>query len=156
MKTLCVQPNLPNHIQYLQNDLWAWNERFSSTNELLMIPLFFLWSIWPPGGRLLHIGYGPWNNTGIKSMCDQKWGDWNLVKFGEAWLLFGKWRLGFWVSHQLLSKAVSGDIKLSGRFCKLWVLVKWKALAVAVLSFCQVLWYACCFWGCWGRRWRWS
>jgi hypothetical protein len=96
--------------------LKLWNERFSSTNELLIIPLFFLWSIWPPGGRLLLISYGPWNNTGIKSMCDQKWGDWNLVKFGETWLLFGKWRLEFWVSHQRLGKAVSGDIKLSGRF----------------------------------------
>ncbi len=156
MKTLCVQPNLPKHIQYLQNDLWAWNERFSSTNELLMIPLFFLWSIWPPGGKLLLIGYGPWNNTGIKSMCDQKWGDWNLVKFGETWLLFGKWRLGFWVSHQLLGKAVSGDIKLSGRFWKLWVLVKWKAFAVAVCHFVKYCDMLAVFGAAEGRRWWWS
>lgn len=78
------------------------------------------------------------------------WPEMRGLKFGEIWSGFGKWRLGFWMSHQLLGKAVNGDIKLSGRFWKLWVPVKWKALAVDVLSFCQLLWYSCCFWDCRG------
>ncbi len=57
------------------------------------------------------------------------------------------------MSHQLLGKAVSGDIKLSGRFWKLWVLVKWKAFAVAVRHFVKYCDMLAVFEAAEGRRW---